>query len=65
MNTTTLVALPFALGLLIALPGAAQAEPAPGDFGQHVSSCAQTMGLSGDHNPGVHRGAHDWDGMPC
>ncbi|WP_309646795.1 hypothetical protein [Nocardioides sp.] len=65
MNTTTLVALPFALGLLIALPGAAQAESVPGGFGQHVSACAQTMGLSGDHNPGSHQGAHGWDGMPC
>lgn len=27
-----------------------------GGFGQHVSQCAQTHGLNGDHNPGMHRG---------
>ena len=65
MSRTSLVALPFAIGLLIALPSAAQADPAPGDFGQHVSNCAHTMGLSGHHNPGMHHGASGWDGMPC
>ena len=65
MTKTTLVALPFAIGLLIALPSAAQADPGSGNFGQHVSTCAQKMGLSGDHNPGMHHGASGWDGMPC
>ena len=64
MKTTTLLALPLALGLLLAAPGAAQADPQP-NFGQHVSSCAQTMGFSGHHNPGRHQGASNWDGMPC
>jgi hypothetical protein len=65
MSRTSLVALPFAIGLLVALPSPAQADPAPGDFGQHVSTCAQTMGLTGEHNPGMHDGASGWDGMPC
>lgn len=51
MTKTTLVALPFAIGLLIALPSAAQADPGSGNFGQHVSTCAQTMGLSGGDCP--------------
>lgn len=65
MIKTTLMALPFAIGLLVALPSAAQANQGSGNFGQHVSSCAHSMGLSGDHNPGMHRGASGWDGMPC
>lgn len=40
-------------------------EPAPGDFGQHVSQCAQQLGFSGDHNPGMHQGAAGWNGMGC
>jgi hypothetical protein len=39
--------------------------PGAGDFGQHVSQCAQQMGFSGDHNPGMHDGAAGWDGMSC
>jgi len=65
MIKTNLVALPFAIGLLIALPSSAQANPEPGNFGQHVSTCAQTPGLNGNHNPGMHQGASNWDGMPC
>ena len=64
MTKSNLVALPFAIGLLIALPSAAQADPGPGNFGQHVSTCAQAMGLNGDHNPGIHQGASGWDSMP-
>jgi hypothetical protein len=65
MTKTKLVALPFAVGLLIALPSGAHADPGSGNFGQHVSQCAHTMGLSGVHNPGMHHGASGWDGMPC
>lgn len=65
MTKTSLVALLFAIGLLVALPSAAQADPGSGNFGHHVSNCAQSMGLSGDHNPGMHQGASDWDGTPC
>ena len=58
MTKATLVALPLLLGsLLIAVPAAATADPATPNFGQHVSTCAQTMGFSADHNPGMHQGA--------
>lgn len=67
MKITTILALPFAIALLMATPGAAQAGPAQAgpNFGQHVSQCAQTMGFGADHNPGMHHGASGWDGMPC
>ena len=65
MNKIHLVALPVAVALLAALPSAAQAAPSADNFGQHVSTCAQTMGVNGDHNPGMHHGASGWDGMPC
>lgn len=53
--------------LLLATPvfANAQLEPSGRDFGQHVAHCAQTMGLDGTHNPGIHRGFSGWDGMPC
>lgn len=31
------------------------------DFGRHVVSCAQDVGLDGDHNPGMHPGRVGWD----
>lgn len=30
------------------------------DYGQHVRTCAQEMGFSGDHNPGMHNGRSGW-----
>ena len=58
--------------LTIALVMASLAVPAvpalaspPSNFGQHVSDCAQTMGFSGSHNPGMHHGAAGWDGEAC
>jgi len=52
-----------------ALAFAAPATPALAEtptYGQHVRDCAQTMGgFTGDHNPGMHRGASGWDGAPC
>ena len=46
--------------------GAAPSTAATGqEFGQHVSSCAQDMGFSGVHNPGMHQGVSGWDGLPC
>ena len=66
MTKNALVALPLLLGsLLMAVPVAAHADPATPGFGQHVSTCAQTMGFSADHNPGMHQGASGWDGLPC
>lgn len=56
-STTALVLVP---------PAAALAnEPAGARYGQHVRQCAQTMGFSGEHNPGMHRGFAVWDGMSC
>jgi hypothetical protein len=51
---------------LLAWP-AAGAEPLAGasSFGQHVRACAQQVGFSGEHNPGMHQGQSGWDGMPC
>jgi len=52
--------------LVLATPTAAQAADATGeDFGQHVRTCAQTMGFTGEHNPGMHAGYAGWDGLPC
>lgn len=50
--------------LAIAAPASA-AEANGRDFGQHVRTCAQTMGFTGDHNPGMHQGYSGWDGMAC
>lgn len=40
-------------------------QPGAGDFGSHVSTCAQQLGFNGDHNPGMHQGAAGWNGMGC
>jgi len=48
--------------LLPAAPAVADDNSA---FGRHVATCAQTMGFSGTHNPGMHRGAAGWNGMGC
>ena len=50
-----------AVVLLQASPATAVSGPT---FGDHVQ-CARTMGFSGSHNPGMHQGAHNWDGMTC
>lgn len=48
----------------VALPAAgASAATTDPTFGDHVVECAQTMGFTGDHNPGMHGGASGWDGM--
>ncbi len=54
-------------GVLLLAPSAASASPSPDGepFGQHVRRCAQTMGFSGHHNPGMHQGNAGWDGIPC
>ena len=66
MTKTAHVVLPILLGsILMAVPATAHADPATPNFGQHVSTCAQAMGFSADHNPGMHQGVSGWDGMPC
>ena len=48
---------------VVVLPAAASADAATtrSDFGGHVVMCVQTMGLNGQHNPGMHHGFAGWD----
>jgi hypothetical protein len=56
----------IAAALVIAAPSAAFADgPTGAQYGQHVRQCAQTMGFTGEHNPGMHNGFAGWDGMTC
>lgn len=56
----------IAAAFVLATTGPALADDATGaQFGQHVRDCAQTMGFTGQHNPGMHRGYAGWDGMTC
>ena len=52
----------FAVPLTVAAAtGAGAATTAEGSsFGHHVAQCAQTMGFSGEHNPGMHQGITGW-----
>ncbi|GAA2102988.1 hypothetical protein GCM10009841_19850 [Microlunatus panaciterrae] len=63
--STVVVRATAALVLLASPAATAQAEQTGRDFGHHVAGCAQTLGMSGSHNPGMHQGLSDWDGMPC
>lgn len=71
MNTRTRTLILCAAAAAIALApagpalAASAADPAANDFGQHVRHCAQTMGFTGEHNPGMHQGNAGWDGMTC
>jgi len=47
---------------IVLTPSMALAATGTGyEFGQHVENCAQTMGFSGIHNPGMHQGFAGWD----
>lgn len=48
---------------VVVFPAAAWADTAPigRDFGEHVVTCGQTMGFTGQHNPGMHTGFGAWD----
>ena len=59
-----LVAVVVTIGI-IAGPATVAGAATGGDFGGHVADCAQTMGFSGDHNPGMHHGYAGWPGEPC
>jgi len=50
---------------MLALPAAPALATPSSNFGSHVRDCVKTMGFSGSHNPGMHRGAAGWDGEPC
>lgn len=60
-QVTRLAAIGTATAAAVLTVGALTPATAAGDFGDHVSTCAQTMGFSGDHNPGMHQGRHGWD----
>ena len=60
-----LVTTALSVATLGLVPATAEAATGSGSFGQHVRTCAQTMGFSGLHNPGMHHGAAGWDGMAC
>jgi hypothetical protein len=50
------------MAALVLTPAMASAGTGTGqEFGQHVVTCAQTMGFNGDHNPGMHQGFAGWD----
>ena len=54
-------ALVLAAGLVgIGTPASASASMAGGEFGQHVATCTQTMGFTGEMNPGMHQGFSGW-----
>lgn len=51
---------------LAVMIGATAPANAVDDFGQHVRTCAQTMGFDGQMNPGMHHGYSGWDpSHPC
>ena len=56
---------PAAIGTVLAAAvltvGAMTPATAADDFGDHVRTCAQDIGFSADHNPGMHQGDHGWD----
>ena len=47
------------------LPGSAAIADDNPALGEHVVHCAQGVGFSGTHNPGMHQGASGWSGMTC
>lgn len=55
IRAATLTAVAAILAGGLAAPAAAA-----DDFGQHVRTCAQTMGFDGEHNPGLHQGFNGW-----
>lgn len=58
---TRLAAIGTGLAAAALTVGAATPATAAGDFGDHVSTCAQTMGFNAEHNPGMHQGRHGWN----
>jgi hypothetical protein len=60
-QTIRLVVIGSTLAAVVLTVGAATPATAAGDFGEHVGSCAQTIGFSADHNPGMHQGRQGWD----
>jgi hypothetical protein len=52
-----------ALTLVATVLAAGIAAPAGADdqFGEHVKTCAQTVGFDRVHNPGMHQGFSGWN----
>ncbi len=48
------------LAAAVMATGAVAPATAASTFGEHVSSCAQTVGFNADHHPGMHQGRHGW-----
>jgi hypothetical protein len=61
MSSTKRRAAAAGVGAILALAATPAGPATAGDFGQHVSTCAQTHGLGADDNPGMHRGITGWD----
>jgi hypothetical protein len=59
-----LAAIGTATAAVVMTVGAWTPANATDDFGDHVSTCAQTLGFGADHNPGMHQGRHGWDHPP-
>ncbi|HEY3001251.1 MAG TPA: hypothetical protein VGJ44_02785 [Kribbellaceae bacterium] len=55
----------IAAAVTVSTAGAEAVPSAGDDFGQHVRVCAQQVGFSAEHNPGMHHGAAGWDGATC
>lgn len=65
MRRLTMSVLGAAAAVVLAIgagSGPATAVDDGRSFGQHVRTCAQTVGFDGDHNPGMH--ARFTDGHP-
>ncbi len=60
----SMVASVASLAFFAAVPAMVDAS-ASADFGHHVAECAQTHGLDGEHNPGMHQGRSGWSGTTC
>jgi len=50
----------LAVALVAALGVGVSPAAAAGQFGEHVSTCAQTTGFDAEHNPGMHEGYAGW-----
>lgn len=63
MNALRRIVVPPAVAVVALTGTALQSAPATAsdDFAQHVVTCVTDMGFTGDHNPGMHRGASGWD----
>lgn len=65
MHLSTALLVP-AVAALALTTTPALALDVPNPYADHVVHCAQTMGFTGTHNPGVHhRGFSGWEQHEC